>query len=128
MSTTDDDIDAKLAAVSARVTERNAERTAAARTQLEAIRIGDITAAHVARLCRETFDAKLTYLGPADRLQAGHPYNFDLRGPSSDGSADGPVQQPPAPAAQPGPYRGKAYEKRIAARGSRGFDRAAGDD
>ncbi len=77
-----DALDAKLAAVNARVTQRNAERTATARAQLAAIDNGSgETALEVAELCREKFGAKVAYLGPPEGFPHGQPYNFDLVGP-----------------------------------------------
>lgn len=77
--TTDDELDEKLARVSARI----AARSQGAREQLAAI-----GALELAEACRETFQAKLAYLGPDNELPHGHPYNFELRGgpPMTTGS------------------------------------------
>lgn len=76
--TTDAEIDAKLARVAERIQKRSDDRA----LQLALMDNGNGTAFEVATLLRQRMQAKLVYVGPDSGFPHGHPYDFNLVGPT----------------------------------------------
>lgn len=76
--TTDAELDAKLARVTERIQKRADDRA----LQLALMDNGSETAHDVAVLLRQRMQAKLVYVGPESGFPHGHPYDFNLVGPT----------------------------------------------